>query len=141
MSAEIPGQVSEREIVEANYAVIAERDELRQQLAASQARVAELKKRETELVDVCKQLNRDKNTHFDQSCKNLKRAEQAEAREAVLRECVELYGNRNHWKDWIRPQHTNVFVPDVHRHYTATDAGFAPAQAALAKVEELKGGA
>lgn len=43
MSAEIPGQVSQQEIVEANYAVIAERDELLRQLSASHAREAELR--------------------------------------------------------------------------------------------------
>ena len=43
MSAEIPGQVSQQEIVEANYAVIAERDELLRRLSASQAREAELR--------------------------------------------------------------------------------------------------
>lgn len=90
VSAEIPGQVSEREIVEANYAVIAERDELRQQLAASQAR------------------------------------------EAVLRECVEVYVDEKNW--WrCSPSYDapdNLWLQDSN--------GYEPAQAALAKVEGVK---
>lgn len=43
-----------------------------------------LKQRVDELVETCKQINQDKNTFFDQSCKNLQRAEAAESRLSAL---------------------------------------------------------
>lgn len=97
MSAEIPGQVSEREIVEANEAVIAERDNLRQQLAASQAR------------------------------------------EAELRKCVELYADVKNWEctDWGEyHEHNEECCLDG--WWVRNGSGCEPAQACLAKVDEMK---
>ena len=50
-------------------------DEQQQVIETEAARA---KARIEELKDICKGLNRDKNTHFSQSCENLKRAEAAE---------------------------------------------------------------
>lgn len=94
MSAEIPGQVSDREIVEAIEAVIAERDELLRRLAAAG-----------------------------------QRAKDAEAREAALRKCVELYADDRHWAYAHTSMNLDLWLPTTH--------GYEPAQAALAEIAAM----
>lgn len=106
--------------------------EAKEQLAAALEREKELKGREAELVGLCKELNRDKNNFFNQSCKNLKRAQASEEREKLAMETVELYADKENWRDWRRPQHSDVFVSSGVR------AGYEPAQECKRKVEAME---
>ena len=52
---------------------------LERELAAAQAELAAAQAELKRVIEVCKTLNQDRNTFFDQSCANLERAERAEA--------------------------------------------------------------
>lgn len=60
------------------------------------------------------------------------RAKEAEAKYAIALECVRVYAEQNNWRDSDGALCVDMFIAATH--------GCEPAQAALAKVEQLKGG-
>ena len=58
------------------------------------------------------------------------RAKEAEAKYAIALECVRVYAEQNNWRDSDGALCVDMFIAATH--------GCEPAQAALAKVEEMK---
>lgn len=124
MSAEIPGQVSQREIAEANEMVIAERDSLLTEKRRLEQQLAAALERERLLVmdSECLRIASEK-LGCDKS-DVVRTIENNQDREKVAMDCVKLYANEKNWGRYVM--------------WLLNYNGFTPAQECVKKVEAMK---